>query len=199
MGVAVVELGAGTTSLAVFEEEDLKHIAILPVGAENITHDIAIGLRIEHDLAERIKTEFGTCLGSKGKRMEKIELANGETFTFSSKFVGHIIEERVKEIFQLLNKELKKLGKQGQLPGGVVICGGGAKLPKIAEFAKKELKLPVKIGSAKGLITLQEDPAFLGVLGLLVGHLQDEESISVTQKSSRTVGFLKKLLKSFIP
>jgi cell division protein FtsA len=199
MGVAVVELGAGTTSLAVFEEEDLKHIAILPVGAENITHDIAIGLRIEHDLAERIKTEFGTCFGSKGKRMEKIELANGETFTFSSKFVGHIIEERVKEIFQLLNKELKKLGKQGQLPGGVVICGGGAKLPKIAEFAKKELKLPVKIGSAKGLITLQEDPAFLGVLGLLVGHLQDEESTSVTQKSSRTAGFLKKLLKSFIP
>ena len=72
-------------------------------------------------------------------------------------------------------------------------------MPKIAEFAKKELKLPVKIGSAKGLITLQEDPAFLGVLGLLVGHLQDEESTSVTQKSSRTAGFLKKLLKSFIP
>ena len=199
MGVATIELGAGTTSLAVFEEGALKHIAILPVGAENITHDIAIGLRIEHDLAERIKTEFGTCLGPKGKRMEKIELANGETFTFSSKFVGHIIEERVKEIFQLLNKELKKLGKQGQLPGGVVICGGGAKLPKIAEFAKKELKLPVKIGKTQGLVTLQEDPAFLGVLGLLVGHLQDEESASVMQKSSRTAGFLKKLLKSFIP
>ena len=199
MGVAVVELGAGTTSLAVFEEGDLKHIVVLPVGAENITHDIAIGLRIEHDLAERIKTEFGTCLGSKGKRMEKIELQNGETFTFSSKFVGHIIEERVKEIFQLLNKELKKIGKQGQLPGGVVLCGGGAKLPKIAEFAKKELKLSVKIGNVKDLVTTQDDPAFLGVLGLLVGIMQDEKSASVIKKPSRIADFLKKLFKSFIP
>ncbi|MCH8048487.1 cell division protein FtsA [Patescibacteria group bacterium] len=199
MGVAVVELGAGTTSLAVFEEGDLKHIVVLPVGAENITHDIAIGLRIEHDLAERIKTEFGTCLGSKGKRMEKIELQNGETFTFSSKFVGHIIEERVKEIFQLLNKELKKIGKQGQLPGGVVLCGGGAKLPKIAEFAKKELKLSVKIGNVKDLVTTQDDPAFLGVFGLLVGVMQDEKSASVIKKPSRIADFLKKLFKSFIP
>ena len=199
MGVAAVELGAGTTSLAVFEEGDLKHIAILPVGAENITHDIAIGLRIEHDLAERIKTEFGTCLGSKGKRVEKIELANGESFAFSPKFVNHIIEERVKEILQLLNKELKKLDKQGQLPGGVVLCGGGAKLPKITEFAKKELKLPVKIGTARGLVIQKEDPSFLAVLGLLVGAMQDEEVGSVVKKPSRAVGVFKRLLKSFIP
>jgi len=199
MGVAVVDLGAGTTSLAVFEEGDLKHIVVLPIGAENITHDIAIGLRIEHDLAERIKTEFGTCLGLRGKRMEKIELQNGETFVFSSKFVSHIIEERVKEILQLLNKELKKLGKQGQLPGGVVLCGGGAKLPKIAEFAKKELKLPVKIGNPQGLVVLKEDSAFLGVFGLLAGAIKEDERGNVIQKPSRVAGFLKRLLKSFIP
>ncbi|MCH7828862.1 cell division protein FtsA [Patescibacteria group bacterium] len=199
MGVAVVELGAGTTSLAVFEEGDLKHIAVLPVGAENITHDIAIGLRIEHDLAERIKTEFGTASLIKGKRMEKIELGSGETFTFSSKFVTHIIEERVKEILQLLNKELKKLGKQGQLPGGVVLCGGGAKLPKIAEFAKKELKLSAKVGSPRGLTTSKEDPAFLGVFGLLVDAAKEQESGGKIQKPARVAGFLKRLFKSFIP
>ena len=131
--------------------------------------------------------------------MEKIELQSGETFTFSSKFVGHIIEERVKEIFQLLNKELKKIGKQGQLPGGVVLCGGGAKLPKIAEFAKKELKLSVKIGNVKDLVTTQDDPAFLGVFGLLMGVMQDEKSASVIKKPSRIADFLKKLFKSFIP
>jgi len=199
MGVATVELGAGTTSLAVFEEGDVKHIAVLPIGAENITHDIAIGLRIEHDLAERIKTEFGTCLGLKGKRMEKIELGNGETFAFSSKFVNHIIEERVKEILQLLNKELKKLGKQGQLPGGVVLCGGGANLPKVAEFAKKELKLPVRIGSPRGLDTIKEDPASLGVLGLLLGVDQEEEPGSAMKKPARIAGFLKRMFQSFIP
>jgi len=199
MGVVTVELGAGTTSLAVFEEGDLKHIAVLPVGAENITHDIAIGLRIEHDLAERIKMEFGTCLGPKGKRMEKIELGSGETFTFSSKFVTHIIEERVKEILQLLNKELKKLEKQGQLPGGVVICGGGAKLQKIAEFAKKELKLPIRVGNPRDLTTFQEDPAFLGVLGLLIGAAKEQGPGSEIQKPARVAGFLKRLFKSFIP
>ena len=199
MGVAVVELGAGTTSLAVFEEGDLKHIAVFPVGAENITHDIAIGLRIEHDLAERIKTEFGTLSGTKGKRMEKIDLGNGEIFTFSSKFVTHIIEERVKETLQLLNKELKELGKQGQLPGGVVLCGGGAKLPKIAEFAKKELKLSVKVGSPRGFTTLKEDPAFLGIFGLLVSAQKERESGSEMQKPARIAEFLKKLFKSFIP
>jgi cell division protein FtsA len=199
MGVAIVELGAGTTSMAVFEEGDLKHIAVIPVGSENITHDIAIGLRVEHDFAERIKTEFGTCLGSKGKRMEKIELDNGETFTFSSKFVTHIIEERVKEILQMLNRELKKLGKQGQLPGGVVLCGGGAKLPKITEFAKKELKLSVRIGTPRGLTVMQDDPAFLGVYGLLAWATEEQAFGGEIRKSARAAGFLKRLFKSFIP
>jgi len=182
----------------VFEEGDLRHIAVLPVGAENITHDIAIGLRVEHDFAERIKTEFGTCLGPKGKKMEKIELPNGELFTFSSKFVTHIIEERVKEILHLMGKELKKLEKSGQLPGGVILCGGGAKLPKIAEFAKKELKLPVKVGSPRGFTTVEQDPALLTVFGLLLGSLE-EESGQRARKSFEAIGFLKKVFKSFIP
>ena len=199
MGVAVVDLGAQTTSLAVFEEGDLKHIAAFPVGAENITHDIAIGLRIDHELGERIKTEFGTCLGSKGKRMEKIELDNGETFTFSLKFVTHIIEERVKEILQMVNKELKKLEKQGQLPGGVVLCGGGAKLPKITEFAKKELKVSVRTGVSRGFTALEEDPAFLGVFGLLVGAIEEQELQGELRKPAQAVRLLKRLFKSFIP
>ena len=199
MGVAVVELGAGTTGLSVFEEGDLKTIAVLPVGAENITHDIAIGLRIEHDIAERIKTEFGTSSGIKGKRVEKIELPNGETFSFSLKFVTHIIEERVKEILQLVNKELKKLGKQGQLPGGVVLCGGGAKLPKIAEFAKKELKLPCRVGSPRDFATIEQDPSFFSALGLLLGAAQEEEQKEEPRKPARAAGFLKRLFQSFIP
>ena len=199
MGVAVVELGAGTTGLSVFEEGDLKTVAVLPIGAENITHDIAIGLRVEHDIAEQIKTEFGTLSGVKGKRTEKIELPNEEAFSFSVKFVSHIIEERVKEIFQLANKELKRLGKQGQLPGGVVLCGGGAQLPNMAEFAKKELKLPVRIGTVRTMSIPEKDPAFLGVLGLLMGAAQDQEQGGEIRKPAQAVGFLRKLFQSFIP
>lgn len=199
MGVAVAELGAATTSLAVFEEGELKHLAVLPVGAENITHDIAIGLRIGHELAERIKTEFGTCLGPKGRRAEKIELEDGETLAFSQKFLTHIIEERVKEILQMVHQELKKLAKAGQLPGGLVLCGGGAKLPKIAEFAKKEIKLPVKVGSPRGFASFEQDPALLCVLGLLLGSAQEESSGREASRSFQALGFLKRVFQSFIP
>jgi len=168
------------------------------VGAENITNDLAIGLRCEHEIAERIKTEFGTLGPAKGKRMEKIDLPGGETMSFPHKFVSHIIEERVRETLQLLNKELRKMGKQGQLPGGVVLSGGGAKLPKVVEFAKKELKLPVRIGEPQGVVAPETDPSFLGAFGLIISALEGEE-FGEKKKSPQAGGFLKKLFKSFIP
>ncbi|MDP2734672.1 MAG: cell division protein FtsA, partial [bacterium] len=190
---------AGTTSLAVFEEGDVKHLAVLPVGAENITNDLAIGLRCEHEVAERIKTEYGTLLGSKGKRTEKIDLPGGEQLTFTAKFVSHIIEERVKEILDLVQKELKKIEKQGQLPGGVILCGGGAKLPKIAEFARKELKLPVKVGVFQGSSLMEADPSHLTVFGLLVSAAEEEGRGQGTKRKSPAFAFLRRLFKSFIP
>lgn len=199
MGVALVDLGAGTTSLAVFEEGDLRHLAVLPVGAENITNDLAIGLRCEHEVAERIKTQFGTLLGPKGKRTEKVELENGEQLSFTAKFVSHIIEERVREILDLVQKELKKIEKQGQLPGGIILCGGGAKLPKIAEFARKELKLPVRVGVFQGSSVMEADPSHLAVFGLLASAAAEEERGQGTKRRGPSLGFLKRLFKSFIP
>tara|TARA_Y100000310_G_C20686239_1_gene819204 strand:+ start:180 stop:1382 length:1203 start_codon:yes stop_codon:yes gene_type:complete len=198
MGTVLVDLGAQTTSFAVFEEGDLIHIAVLPVGSENITHDIAIGLRTEHDTAERIKTEYGSCITSKGKRTEKLQLQSGEIFPFSQKLVTHIIEARVKEILQLLNKELKKLEKQGQLPGGVVFTGGGARLPKLVEFAKKELKLPAKIGNPQGVVIAEKDPSLFVVLGLLQEGIPKEQEIH-SKKPSSVMRIIKKLFTSFIP
>ena len=198
-GVAVVDLGAGTTSIAVFEEGDLQHLAVLPVGSQNITDDLAVGLRCEHDAAERIKTEFGALLGPKGKRQERLEVADGEELVFTTKLVSHIIEARVKEIFELVSKELKVVEKQGDLPGGVVLCGGGAKLPKIAEFAKKELKLPVRVGSFEAGTLLEKDPSFLTVLGLLVEAAEDENRVREPKRTLPGAGWLKRLFQSLIP
>lgn len=199
VGAAVLDLGAGTTGLAVYEQGDLIHTAVFPVGSENITNDIAIGLRCEPDIAERVKVEFGSCQRQNGRRAGKLELADGQLLTFSQKLLGRIIEARVKEIFQLVNKELKQISRQGSLPGGVVLVGGGAKLPKIVEEAKKNLKVTAKLGMPQGVVSLQSDPAFLGVIGLAQGAAESER-----RGGKRKMGFgflrqLKRILKPFIP
>src|SRR3989344_4059018 len=128
-----------------------------------------------------------------------IELADGEHLVFSQKILSHIIEARVKEIFQLVNKELKQISRQGTLPGGMVLSGGGARLPKIVESAKKDLKVTVKVGTPHGVASVQSDPAYLGVIGL--AQLAYDEDYR-PQKRKLGLGFLqnfKKWFKPFIP
>ena len=198
LGVAVLDIGAGTTGLAVFQEGDLLHTAIFPIGSENITNDIAIGLRTEHDAAEQIKKEYGTCMPSRGRKTEKVEMEGSEPVTFTQHFLSHIIEARTKEILQQAQKEIKKVTKHGDLPAGVVLCGGGAKLPKIVDLAKKELKLPVKIGTPHNVVTAQDDTALMTVLGLVIQGTGDYEGGDGIPGIGFT-GFLKKVFGVFIP
>lgn len=197
VGVATLDLGAGTTGLAVYEQGDLIHTAVFPVGSENITNDIAIGLRCEPDIAERIKVGFGS--SQRGKRGERVEIAEGKFLAVSQKLLRRIIEARVKEIFQLVNKELKQISRQGMLPGGVVLVGGGAKLPKIVEEAKRELKVTVKLGKPQGVVSLQSDPAFLGVIGLLVGATADGHHEGGIHVGTGLMQNVRRMLRPFIP
>ncbi|OHA64982.1 MAG: cell division protein FtsA [Candidatus Wildermuthbacteria bacterium RIFCSPLOWO2_01_FULL_48_29] len=197
VGVATLDLGAGTTGLAVYEQGDLIHTAVFPVGSENITNDIAIGLRCEPDIAERIKVEFGS--SQRGKKGERVEIAEGKFLAVSQKLLRRIIEARVKEIFQLVNKELKQISRQGVLPGGVVLVGGGAKLPKIVEEAKRELKVTVRLGKPQGVVSLQSDPAFLGVIGLLVGAAADGHHEGGIHMGTSLMQNVRRMLRPFIP
>ncbi|MDP2637144.1 MAG: cell division protein FtsA [bacterium] len=199
LGVVLIDLGAGTTNLAVFEEGELIHTAVFPVGSGNVTNDIAIGLRTEPETAERIKMEFGSLGSSKGKRKEKFESRDSGVVSFSVKALSKIIEMRMREIFQLVNKELKTIGKQGQLPSGVVLIGGGAKLPSVAEFAKKELKLPVKLGAPHEIITFETDPAFFGVMGLASRVLGEDEPVQMALPGISVAQKLKRVFRVFIP
>ena len=199
LGVALVDIGAGTTGLAVYAEGDLIHTAVFPIGSDNITNDIAIGVRCDHDVAELIKTEFGTCMGSKGKRMEKVQRPDGETVSFSVSFVTHIIEARVKEILQLVGKELKKLGKQGLLPAGLVFVGGGAKLPRLIDFAKKELKLPSRVGMPHGVLVSESRPELLSVMGLVVSSVDMRERTPWGVFWQGVWSKVRKMFKTFIP
>lgn len=196
LGVLVLDIGAGTSGLAVFEEGNLIHLAIFPIGSAHITNDIAVGLKTDVDIAERIKLEFGVLL-FRGDKKEKIELEDGESLVFSQKMLTRIIEARISEIFGEANKELKKISRQGLLPAGVVLTGGGAKLPKITEFAKKELRLPCRIGKPKGFSGLEENPSLATVCGLALGgaDFEGEKRFPVFGIGAK----IKRIFKIFIP
>ncbi|MBU2539629.1 cell division protein FtsA [Patescibacteria group bacterium] len=198
LGVALIDIGSATTSLAVFEEGDLIHFVIFPIGSANITNDIAIGLKIEINTAENIKKEHGTCLLGQSKK--KIEITDKSSpLSFSKKLLVDIINPRVSEIFDLINKELKKIGRQQLLPGGVVLTGGGAKLQKIKEIAKQELKLPCDIGTPIGIIGIEEDPSLATVCGLVIDGSDTTEYDRSPSIFKKTKLWLKKVFRVFIP
>lgn len=209
LGVAILDIGAGTSGLAVFEEGDLIHLAIFPIGSGSITNDIAIGLKTDIDVAERMKIEHGSCLlgGKKASgpsrptaRREKIEIGEPEPLVFSQKQLIEIIEARVSEIFGEVNKELKKISREKLLPAGVVLTGGGSKLPKIVELAKKELKLPCRLGKPQGFLDFEKDPSLATVCGLVLegADLETEKSPS-TFRRTNLFSKLKRIFKIFIP
>ncbi len=182
LGVVMINIGGGTTSLAVYEEGELLHTNILPVGAGHITNDIAIGLRTSVEVAERIKLEYGSALASGVSKDDGIDLAqldSKEDDVISRYHVAEIIEARLEEIFSLVQKELKLIGKAGLLPAGAVLVGGGAKMANIAELAKDVLGLPIQVGfplGFGGILDKVDDPLFATAAGLILwGGKQPEE------------------------
>ena len=180
LGTAIIDIGANTTSLAVFEESELIHMAVFPIGSANITNDIAIGLKTDVANAEMIKKQYGSCMisASVGKEKvpekRKIEISDASLdLDFTKKKLVEIIEPRVSEILDLVQKELKKINRQEALSGGVIITGGGAKIPKIKELAKSTLKLSCHIGKPKGIDGLEDDPALATVAGLVLEAISD--------------------------
>jgi len=218
LGVMLLDLGGGTTGLTVYEEGDIVHCQILPVGAMHVTNDIAIGLRTSVDVAEKIKLQYGSVNFSNKREMIDLTKLGESSGQISRAMVAEIIEARVSEILELVNKELKKIDRAGLLPAGVVIVGGGAKLPGLVEMAKEKLRLPVHLGYPNGLegvVDQVDDPAFATVCGLIVSALNDEGKSEASRRSfgnlsslSNFDGFkaakptfasVKKWLKNFLP
>jgi cell division protein FtsA len=205
LGTAILDIGFGTSELAIFEEGELSHLAVVPIGSANITNDIAIGLRTDVDTAEAIKLAAGTCVFKGKDKKEKVEVEGEETLMFSRKMVAKIVQARVSEIFGEIQKEFKKVEKEGMLPGGIVITGGGAKIDKIVDLAKKEFKLPCKIGKPANFYGLEEDFNYTTACGLITrsaGPRLESFSSSTPAWSGKGGGVgdrFKKILKIFIP
>ena len=181
LGVLVLDLGAGTTGMAIYEEGKLLDVQILPVGSAHITNDIAIGLQTSPEVAERIKIAYGTCLPEEISKKDIIDLSKideTEEGVASRKEMARIIQARIDEIFELVNRELRRIGKERKLPAGVILIGGGAKIPGIIDLAKDKLRLNVQIGYPQdidGLVDKVDDPSFATVVGLIHRALEIRE------------------------
>ncbi len=192
LGVVVVDIGAGTTGISIYEENKLVNIGVLPVGAGNVTNDVAIGLKIPVQAAEAVKLNYGHALAREVGLKETIELKKfvpESRSLVSRRLVAEIIEARLAEIFELVNNELKLAGRAGQLAGGAVIVGGGAKLPGMTELAREELKLSSQIGVAVSdewqrddqYAEVFEDPEYVAALGLALSGAEQEGWLASSQ------------------
>lgn len=210
LGVLFLDIGAGTTGLAVYEEGNLLYTKILPIGAGHITNDLAVGLRTEIDLAERVKLEYGVASADSVTKKETVsfsKISDGAEGEFSRKQVAEIIEARLCEIFDLVQKELKKIDRVGLLPAGVVIGGGGSQLPGLVDLAKRELRLPAKIGYPQGvggLIDKVDSPSYAAAVGLILwaGNFSDLTQTSAMFPKISSHHFwasVRKFLRSFLP
>jgi cell division protein FtsA len=218
IGSALVNIGAATTSLAVFEEGELLHTAVIPIGSDHITSDIAIGLRCPISLADKIKINFGSANPDKFDDEQQLDIrkvveedgAQDEVSEISAKYLAEIIEARVEEIFEKVDQELKKIERSGMLPGGIFLVGGGTKLTDIVDIAKKHLRLPASLGKNTNISTIIDkanDTEFLNALGLVAWGDQTKDNsskgFSIKMPKGESVAKMadkaKKWIQSLIP
>jgi len=173
LGVALLDIGGGTTDIAIFVDGAIKHTAVLSLGGNHLTNDIAVGLRTPTAEAEKIKRKYGCCLTSMVGKDETIEVPSvggREPRILSRQLLAEILEPRVEEIFTLVNREIIKSGFEDVIASGVVITGGSAILPGMPELAEQIFNLPVRRGTPReigGLTDVVNSPVYATGVGLV--------------------------------
>lgn len=179
LGVAMIDIGGGTTDLAIFLNGTVWYTAVIPIGGNQLTNDIAVGLRTDPHIAEEMKRKYGVALAERVDVNEMIKLqtfgsASGEPV--SRRFLCEIIEARVRELFMLVREEIRNAGYQGVLPAGIVLTGGSSQLTDILDLAREVLQMPARIGTPSqltGLVDSINGPAFSTSVGLLSWGLRN--------------------------
>lgn len=206
-GVAVIDFGGSTTSIAVYEEGDLQYVGVVPIGGINITNDLAIGLKTDPEIAEEVKVKHGCAVGHTEAAGISVKY-EGEIYNFKTDEINEIIEARLEEIFEGIQFHLKKAGRAGRLPGGVVLVGGAAKLKHLTEYAKEALGLAARLGQPTGFGGVAEDidkSEFATAIGLMLidaagqtapgkprgGKRKAPSTKSLKQGASKVLGWFK--------
>ncbi|PJE64527.1 MAG: cell division protein FtsA [Candidatus Ryanbacteria bacterium CG10_big_fil_rev_8_21_14_0_10_43_42] len=206
IGVLHMDIGGATASLAVFEEGSLLSASIFPLGCDHITNDIAIGFQIPLDAAEHMKIMHGTLLSEAESKKDVVRLADfmpeSEAFV-SRKDLADIMAARAADIFEMTEKHLKKIGRSGLLPSGVVLTGGGASMHGVVDFARRELKLPAEIGMIQAVAAPEHiliDPAWTVAIGLCLWAGESNTGRSFGAFSMPKVGaYIMRVIRPLIP
>ena len=202
-GSALLDIGGGVSTIAVYHEGELIHTAVLPIGSRHITNDLAIAFRTSLDKAESIKISHGSVgISDLGNKKDSIDLASvlgEEDAVVPRRQIIKIIEARISELFDMVSAELKRPQSASMLPAGLVITGGGANTIGLAGFAKNRLGLAIKIGTSasyEGVSEQLNDPAYAVAIGLVLWGSEHGATIQRVPLISQK--FIK-WVKSFIP
>jgi len=178
LGVVALDIGSSATNIAVYEEGSLIYAGVIPIGGEHVTSDLALGLRISIDTAERLKLEYGDLNFGEGMKSEYDEeidlskLSSIDATTISRRFMNDIIRARYEEIFHHVIMQLKQVGRDGMLPEGAVLTGGGAKMRGLVDLARDYLRLPACVGVPEEIDGISgtsiSDPIYTSVVGTLL-------------------------------
>lgn len=180
LGIALIDFGGGTTDLAIFTGSSIRHTSVLGLAGNNLTNDIAVGLRTPNAEAEKIKIKHGCCLNSMIQRDQTIEVPSvgGRKPRIVSRYIlSEILEPRVEEIFTLVDQEIVRSGYKDLVAAGLIVTGGSALLEGIPEIAEQIFNLPTRVGypiGVSGLVDVVNSPMYATAVGLLIYGINNE-------------------------
>ena len=204
LGVVLVDMGGGTTDIALYHDGTLKHTAVLGIGGNHVTNDIAAGLRTPFNDAERIKQRYGFAkarMVTDDERVEVPSVAGKGAGTVSRQILCEIIEPRLDEIFELIQREIAKSGYEGSLASGVVITGGSMLLPGAVEMAERSFGLPVRLGlpaHVGGLVDVIDSPAYAAAVGLVLHGMKRQERAVFRPRDDKIIAKVKHRMSDWL-
>ncbi len=191
LGVCLLDIGSGTTDIAVFSKGAIRHTAVIPIAGDQVTNDIAVAFRTPTHHAEKLKLEQGAALVRMADQNALFEVPSASDKPgrqASAKSLAEVMEARYEELFKLVTSELHRVGLQDAVPSGMVITGGAAQAKGLVQLAEGVLKMPVRLGSPQNFKGLQErlvNPAYSTSVGLLMYAMQQQEEAKATPKKRK--------------
>ncbi|MGQ9487013.1 MAG: cell division protein FtsA [Armatimonadota bacterium] len=178
LGVALADIGGGTTDVAVFTDGEIYYTGVIPIGGNHVTNDISMGLRTPPEESERVKLQYACALKEMVGDDEVVShrpMGSNEERKLPARVLAEIVEPRMRELFELVYEEIKKSGAAGMLPGGLVLSGGGSLMRGVADLAREVTDMPVRVGrpmNIGGLADKVDSPVFATGVGLLLYGLK---------------------------
>jgi len=203
LGAGLIDIGGGTTDLAVFSGNNIKHTFVLSLGGNNMTNDISVGLRTPMAEAERIKLKYGTCITDKVGNDETIEIADlsgGVGRKLPRQILAEILEPRVEEVFTLVKRELFRAGMKDGIASGIVLTGGASLLEGIADIAESVFEHSVRIGrpqGVSGLVDVVNNPMYATGVGLVMYGAKHQEEKKFRIRDNNIFNRIVKRMKSW--